>query len=371
MSVSVDGSIMDTGAMEDDDDDEYGSTHRRRGGSGATKGGRSTGRRGSARLGGGSGSVGGGEWPTSSGPLKLSVANSELARATGDRQVGLLLQKSNVARAGCHFAFRVARTPEDVQDMVREREETGVEWTKYEVPDDDLELDFEAFPGLVQAPLPRKKKPPPQVLDITGGVSIGDSGGGVVGGGGDLLRGAVDVEQKEASGDGGGGGGSDGDDDDLSNLYVALQGWVKHDVGDNEVVLRPLDAAAVKPAGAGAVVAAAAGAAGAGASSQGGGGGGALTIEGADVAASTSDSTNLAAAAVASADAAAVVEQISAGAAPLPVLEDEATEAMKLAQSCLKNLTHKTQARIAPTRAELNREAEEAAKFRRVHDSGY
>lgn len=358
ISASADGS-MDVSAMEDDDDDEYSSTHRRRGGSGATKGGKSPARRGSARLGGGSGSVGDGEWSAS--PPKLTVVDSELARGTGDRQVGLLLQKSNTVRVGCRFAFRVARTPEDVQDMVRERAATGIEWAKYEVPDDDLELDFEAYPGLVQAPLPRKK-PPPRLLEIEGGSSSSNSGGGVVGDSADILPGTGDGEQKEASGDGGGGG-SDGEDD-LFNLYVALQGWVKHDVGDAEVVLRPRGAAAVKPAFAGAVAAAAAAAdaTGAGASSE--GGGDVLSIEGTDVAASTSDSTNLAAAAVASADAAAAAEEMIAAATPLQVLDDETTEAIKFQQSCLRSVTSETQARIARARDQLNRDAEAAAKFR-------
>ena len=65
-------------------------------------------------------------------------------------QVGLLLQRSNKLRAGCRFALRVAETPEEVAAIRAERAETGVAWTKYEVPD-DIELDRKAYPGLLTA----------------------------------------------------------------------------------------------------------------------------------------------------------------------------------------------------------------------------
>lgn len=174
---------------------------------------------------------------------------------------------------------------------------------------------------------------------------------------------AAGVEgQKEGSGgaasgggDGGGGGGGHGDaDGDLSNLYVALQGWVRHEVDDAEVRLRPRGAGA-----AGAVVSDATGAE-AGASE---GGKGAAVSDGPAVAASTSDSTNLAAAAVAAADAAAAAKKLEAAATPLPVLEDEVTEALKREQARLKETTRRNRETIDAQRAVLNPMVQEASSF--------
>ncbi|CAN0088836.1 unnamed protein product, partial [Scytosiphon promiscuus] len=195
--------------------------------------------RGSARLGGGSGPV----------TPKPSIVDSGIAAATCHRQVGLVLQKGKNLRAGCRFALRVVRTPEEFQEMEKERVEKGVEWARYEMPaPDELDLDLAAYPGLVQAP----PKPTGQEAGKTG--PDGDVPA--------RLPGIAAVPEAAAAGSGdddkggaGGGGGSGDADYDLSNLWVALQGWVKHDVEDTEVRLQPRGALADHPAAAGALVA--------------------------------------------------------------------------------------------------------------------
>ena len=341
---------LDAGAVEDDDEDEFGA-----GGSNGNRSGRGGGGGGGGKSpltravpGRRSGRLSGG----ASSPLpEPAVVDHELKAATCHRQVGLVLQKGNTLRAGLRFAFRVARTPEDIQAMAKERAETGVEWAKYEVPGDDLELDLEAYPGLVLPP------PPPPLEEQ--GQKVGAGGGGGGGDGGVLLpgisgpaAGAEEGAQTEMSGDGGGDAADDDADADVSNLYVALQGFMAHDVNDPEVRLRP------RGTGSDALVAAAASSEGGAAAAA------AATDEVPAVAASTSDSTNLAAAAVAAADAAAAVEKIQSVAAPLPVLEDEVTESLKRTQTCLKIQTKKNLETIDAKKEMIKQKVIEAARLK-------
>ena len=358
-SAAVSADEMDAGAMEDDDDDDF--SHRRgRGGSGAsgagsssnnTKGGGGAGSggrsspvtrslRGSARTGGGSGSVAGWSVSSDAPPPEPVVVDSEFRAATCHRQVGLVLQKGKTLRAGCRFALRVAKTPEDLQAMAEERAETGVEWAKYEMPGDDLELDLEAYPGLV---LP----PPPQNAAAAGD---GDLLPGVTGAAPPAAGSTEGPQGKEGSGGAASRDGDADEDGDLSNLYVALQGWVRHDVNDAEVRLRPRGAGT---GAAGAVVVSGATTGGAEAASE----GGAAAVAVGD------DTTNLAAAAVAAADAAAAANKLQAAAAPLPVLEDEVTEALKREQEKLRETTRRNRETIDAKLAVLNPMVQEASNF--------
>lgn len=244
---------------------------------------------------------------------KPAVVDSGITAATCHRQVGLVLQKGKDLRAGCRFALRVVRTPEEFKEMERERVEKGVEWARYEMPaPDELDLDLAAYPGLVQAP-------PVQAEEKTAAGKGDDDPAR-------RLPGIAAAAAPEAgSGDGGKGGGGaddDADDVDLSSLWVALQGWVKHDVGDAEVRLQPrgADAGTTLVAAGRAATAAAPGA-------------------GADAEGMQDDSTDLAAEAVAAADAAAAAAKVAAAARPLPALEDEVTEALKFEQEKLKKKT--------------------------------
>ena len=142
-------------------------------------------------------------------------------------QVGLVLQRGKKIRAGCRFALRMAETPEEIAALWTERAETGIEWTKYEVPD-DIELDRDAYPGLLMAASSSSDGGSGAGMGAGVGAS-GSSNGGVP----MLEAGSVDVD---ADGGWGGGGGEVGDV--LSTLYVALQGWVKLDVDDPEVGFR-------------------------------------------------------------------------------------------------------------------------------------
>lgn len=178
-----------------------------------------------------------------------------------------MLQKGHL-RAGCRFALRVAKTPEDYAAIQDEIASHGVEWTKYEVPED---LDREDFPGLRTA-----ASDGPAASAGTAGTAAGaavgvyDGGGG---GGGDLLPGIGPVVTAAVVGGGGGDAGAvtvasvnggegdegvarimpapvpavavaaaavtNGDGEGGGDLYVALQGWVAHDADHAEVRLRP------------------------------------------------------------------------------------------------------------------------------------
>lgn len=285
---------------------------------------------------------------SSDGPApEPAVVDSEFRAATCHRQVGLVLQKGKSLRAGCRFALRVAKTPEDLEAMSEERAKTGVEWAKFEMPGDDLELDLEAYPGLVLPP-----PPPPQ-----------DAAGAGDGGGGDFLPGVAGAAPaKDGSGGSASGDGDADADGDLSNLYVALQGWVRHEVDDPEVRLRPKVADTGAAAGAVVVRGAAAGTEEAG-TSEGGATAAVAVGDGFGCAASTSDSTNLAAAAVAAADAADAANRLQAAAAPLPALEDEVTEALKREQERLREKTRGNRGRIDTQLDVLKPMVQEASNF--------
>ncbi|CAM9790447.1 unnamed protein product, partial [Laminaria digitata] len=304
--------------------------------------------------GGGSGSG----WSASSEPglPEPSVVDSGFKTATGHRQVGLLLQRGNKLRAGCRFALRVAETPEEVDAIRAERAETGVAWTKYEVPD-DIELDRKAYPGLLTA-------------DSVGGGSGGGPGAGASGGGsngGVSLPGAgAMVVHAGGGGGGGGGGGSGGEEDVTSKLYVALQGWVNHDMNDAEVGFRARVAG-----GSGGVVA-----------QQVrrrcyGGGGGVCDLRNLLDLLDSLDLIKLLDLldlldSLALLDSLVLLDSLDLlGAAPLPMLEDEVTEALMREQATLRAHTQSLQGEISTKMTSLQPIIDNASDFSIKNDVSF
>ncbi|CAM9671614.1 unnamed protein product, partial [Ectocarpus sp. 12 AP-2014] len=366
--VSVDGG----GALEDDDDDDDDdglNAHRRRsGGSRAAVAADKRGKsppasaravRGSARLGGGSGGGsggGGGGWSTSSDASprpEPTVVDSDCVAASCHRQVGLVMQRGKSLRVGCRFALRVAETLEDERAIEKERAEGGVQWSRFEMPaDDELDLDLGAYPGLmVGASKPRGLEEQQSATGEAGGEDDGVLLPGIA-----AAPPAAAGAEKAASSSGDGNGDGDGDGEcDVSSLFVALQGWTKHDVDDPEVRFQPR----------GAVIA--------DASREGEGGNGAAADPGGRLAhtASADDSTDIAAAAVAAADAAAAAEKVMKAAEPLPVMDDEVVQALKLQQDKLRGNTEGCLKRIDPIRAIVDPMVGEASSFAVNNDQVY
>lgn len=142
-------------------------------------------------------------------------------------QLGIVFQRGKL-RAGCRFAIRAARTPEEIAEVKR-----GGVWDKLEIPV-GIERERMFFPGLRQG-------------DTSTAAPDGVDGVVCLPG-----KGAADFRSKDDSISppsseavaNGGSQGESGDDwgeeeVDEDNLWVKLQGWVRHDCDDEDVRFRP------------------------------------------------------------------------------------------------------------------------------------